>query len=486
MKKLILLFTALVFLAVSCSGSKKAENDIDTDILPYEDAADADGIDEDSDLDEEATDDDENNDELNDTDEDETEDIDPCEPNPCEGIKNSTGECTKANNSFICSCEEGHYWHGSRKGCLNDRPAYANVCTGQTKCYDNEKEIPCPQAGKEFYGQDAQYAKLGYCVPQSFSIDGTVPGEPVVVDNNTGNMWLQKIPPVASLNFEEVKAYCQNLVYGSYDDWELPLTKDFMTIADYGKYSPAIDTGYFPDYGAFWTAESYIADSTQIGGFYSEDRYAIIFDFKKPSTDSVLSSSTSWSGSAPYSFNISCIRRNTPTTPLYYTYSETLGRDIRWNNYNDLIIVRKRDLNHTWSEALRYCEELDYAGISYWRLPNIKELYLASEGGIHTSTTALANLNFDDLYNKYEARQYTECVVNDPCEKGKIWNGESCMNNPCSENPCKSEYFSQCIVVDEELYYCECLEGWDSELKQCIKNETPDADTDEIPDSGEI
>lgn len=189
MKKLLLLFTALIFLAVSCSGSKKSEND-DNAVMPDEDASDVEGIDEDPDSDE---------------DENGTEDIDPCEPNPCEGIKNSTGECTKANNSFICSCEEGHYWHGSRKGCLNDRPAYANVCSGQTKCYDNEKEIPCPQAGKEFYGQDAQYAKLGYCVPQSFSIDGTVPGEPVVVDNNTGNMWLQKIPPVASLNFEEVK-----------------------------------------------------------------------------------------------------------------------------------------------------------------------------------------------------------------------------------------------------------------------------------------
>jgi len=29
--------------------------------------------------------------------------------------------------------------------------------TGQTKCYDNEKEIACPQSGEPFYGQDAQY-----------------------------------------------------------------------------------------------------------------------------------------------------------------------------------------------------------------------------------------------------------------------------------------------------------------------------------------
>ena len=29
--------------------------------------------------------------------------------------------------------------------------------TGQTKCYDNTQEIPCPQSGDPFYGQDAQY-----------------------------------------------------------------------------------------------------------------------------------------------------------------------------------------------------------------------------------------------------------------------------------------------------------------------------------------
>ena len=29
--------------------------------------------------------------------------------------------------------------------------------TGQTKCYGNTQEIPCPQPGQPFYGQDAQY-----------------------------------------------------------------------------------------------------------------------------------------------------------------------------------------------------------------------------------------------------------------------------------------------------------------------------------------
>jgi vancomycin permeability regulator SanA len=40
--------------------------------------------------------------------------------------------------------------------------------TGQTKCYDNSQEIPCPQPGQLFYGQDAQYP----CNPQSYTKRG--------------------------------------------------------------------------------------------------------------------------------------------------------------------------------------------------------------------------------------------------------------------------------------------------------------------------
>jgi len=29
--------------------------------------------------------------------------------------------------------------------------------TGQTKCYDNTEEIPCPQPGEPFHGQDGNY-----------------------------------------------------------------------------------------------------------------------------------------------------------------------------------------------------------------------------------------------------------------------------------------------------------------------------------------
>jgi hypothetical protein len=37
--------------------------------------------------------------------------------------------------------------------------------TGQTKCYDKDSEITCPNPGQDFYGQDAQYI----CNPQSYT-----------------------------------------------------------------------------------------------------------------------------------------------------------------------------------------------------------------------------------------------------------------------------------------------------------------------------
>ena len=234
MKKILVPILILMFSIVSCSSSKKIEND--TDLLPDEDTTNTDTVDN---VDED--------DELNDADKDAIEDMDPCDPNPCVGIENSTEECTadaekyfcgcvenyfwdgikcvdpcagidctKFNNAygsckpknafaFSCDCGENLYWLGKEKGC--GKPSPVNVCTGQTKCYDMEKEIECPAGGGEFFGQDAQYAKLGYCVPQSFSIDDSVNDEPVVVDNNLGLMWQRNIPPTEELYIEDVKQY---------------------------------------------------------------------------------------------------------------------------------------------------------------------------------------------------------------------------------------------------------------------------------------
>jgi hypothetical protein len=57
------------------------------------------------------------------------------------------------------------------------------VDTGQEKCYDNSREIICPEPGEAFYGQDAQ--NQGIQPAYQDNGDGTV------TDLNTGLLWQQ-------------------------------------------------------------------------------------------------------------------------------------------------------------------------------------------------------------------------------------------------------------------------------------------------------
>lgn len=435
--------------------------------------------------------------------------VNPCDGVSCSQFEHGAGKCRTDNAfTFRCGCVEGYYWWGGNKGCLNKKPAAVNVCTGQNKCYNNEKEIPCPAEGEEFFGQDAQFARLGYCTPQSYSIDYSVENEPVVVDNNTGMMWQQKIPPIEELYIEEVNGYCNNLVYGGYDDWRLPSVTDFVTITDFGRYYPATDTEYFPQYGSFWTSTN--SEVHGSGGdlphiYYYAYYYSSIFD----STEPLIFNTTTLSyyiydnnifpdyyNNYASSYNIRCVR-GSDTESSTFT-SKTFGKNLIWHYDNDAILVKKTGAKHTWQEALKYCSELDYAGISDWRLPNVRELYLTGNTGVHSSTTKMASLDSDysetkETTLKETTKNNTLCIANDSCEDGKFWNGEKCAKNPCAGNPCKSDSNSNgtCTVLDEENHLCGCQKGtWNNELKECIVDETPDespdenpdADTDEIPD----
>ena len=451
--------------------------------------------------------------------------IDPCDPNPCLNDKNSTGKCAplsvdshscgcnegyfwdeekcadpcagiscshfehakekcKADNAFIfsCDCEKGYYWWGKDEGCLKERPAAVNICTGQTKCYDNEKEIACPAEGEYFFGQDAQYARLGYCVPQSFSIDNSIESEPVVIDNNLGLMWQRKIPPVEELYIEDVLQYCDDLTYGGYDDWRLPSFEELITIADYGRYDPAVNTKYFPDSGDFWTS----TENVSIEYFGDADiwKYQVtILSFKAAVASFVITHYLDhWIFNADekysYSFDIRCVRGESATKSEYYFISKTLGKNIIWNNINDLIFT-KADKKQTWKEALGYCSKLILAGFSDWRMPNVKELAMSpwnqAAGYVaHTSTTRVDDFSFDYQLNAKDAEpEYTFCVANDPCGTELFWNGEKCSKNPCLDDPCQSVSSSSkvCIVVDEETYACGCIEryAWNSDKKECLR-----------------
>ncbi len=134
--------------------------------------------------------------------------------------------------------------------------------TGQTKCYDNKKEISCPGQGKRFYGQDANYTVN----PPSFTklddqgdeLPDSASRWSMVRDNNTGLVWEAKTNGNKS-DWQDAVNYCSSLNLRDFSDWHLPTRQELQTIVDYGKYNPAIDTKYFPDTvsGGYWSSSTY-------------------------------------------------------------------------------------------------------------------------------------------------------------------------------------------------------------------------------------
>jgi hypothetical protein len=92
--------------------------------------------------------------------------------------------------------------------------------TGIHKCYDAEKEIPCPQPGQHFYGQDAQYDG-----PQPAYRDN---GDGTVTDLNTGLTW-QHSDEVTNRSWEAAIDYCEALTLpsGRYSNWRFPEFREF-------------------------------------------------------------------------------------------------------------------------------------------------------------------------------------------------------------------------------------------------------------------
>ena len=98
--------------------------------------------------------------------------------------------------------------------------SYVIVDTGQDKCYDNSREITCPQFGGAFYGQDAQYQSIQPTYQDN--------GDSTVTDLNTGLMWQQD--PGDKMPYQEAVANASSFNLAGYDDWRLPTIKELYSL----------------------------------------------------------------------------------------------------------------------------------------------------------------------------------------------------------------------------------------------------------------
>lgn len=296
--------------------------------------------------------------------------------------------------------------------------SYPIVDTGQTTCYDNDSAITCPQTGGAFAGQDANYQGLAPAYQDN--------GDGTVTDLNTGLMWQQTsdFNGDGAINAQDKMSHAdavQNadaFTLAGYDDWRLPTIQELYSLMDFrgatGTADPSssqvpsdavpfIDTNYFDfAYGDASIGERYIDAQYWSGTMYV---------------------STTMNGNAT-AFGVNFadgrikgygteVRDQNGRDNRYVRYvrGNSYGTNNFTDNGNGTIADAATGLTWlqadsgsfnagpygdgslNWEEALAWCESLDYAGSSDWRLPNAKELHSIVDYSRSPDTTNSAAIN---------------------------------------------------------------------------------------------
>ena len=274
--------------------------------------------------------------------------------------------------------------------------SYPIVDTAQSKCYNASVEIPC--SSSSFAGQDAQYE--GNAPHYQDNGDGTV------TDLVTGLMWQQD--PGTKMTFDQAVEGAASFDLAGYHDWRLPTIKELyslilldgtdVSVCAHGTCTatPFIDTRYFKfSYGDASAGErmidSQFASSTKYLGTVMDDREGT---FGVNFADGRIKG-------YPIAY---------PTNKTFYVLyvrgSSGYGQNSFVDNGDATITDNATGLTWQqsdsgagmdWQAALSYCEDLNFAGASDWRLPNAKELQSIVDYSRSPDTTHSAAI--DPVFN---------------------------------------------------------------------------------------
>jgi hypothetical protein len=246
----------------------------------------------------------------------------------------------------------------------------------QTKCYDNSTEIVCPGtaggancATTPFCGQDGQYgADLTHptWATGRFVQSGTA-GSDVVTDNITGLVWTVSTQSAMQMPWATGQQFCSDLssaVYGGRNDWKLPAANQLFALFNFSLTGAGAPTS-FPGMDTFylWSSSPLVSSTTTLYFASMASPYIYVVDQLSAGMTSVIGARCSSSS------NLTLIATprfySTGAAPMAIIFDTRTG--LSWQQTFDGTL-------RGWSAALAYCENLDYAGRTDWRLPNVLEL----------------------------------------------------------------------------------------------------------------
>lgn len=246
-----------------------------------------------------------------------------------------------------------------------------NVDTDQSNCYNNNTQITCPSKSQPFYGQDAQYNSQAPSYTDNHN--GTI------TDNNTGLMWTKS--PGPKTTYQQATNNEKTTTTGDYTDWRLPTIKELYTLINFNgtdpsavgnetsSLTPFINTNYFdfeygdPNIGDRIIDSQWITSSIYKGTVMNNQQCFFGVNFADGRIKCYPTSSQK-------GYFTLYVRGSLPQQ----TFIDQKNGTILDTSTNLLWQQQDSQKGMSWQSALSYCDSLDLAKHTDWRLPNAKEL----------------------------------------------------------------------------------------------------------------
>jgi hypothetical protein len=228
--------------------------------------------------------------------------------------------------------------------------------TGQTEYYTHT-----PGEDSDYNIYPRSYTKLD---ASGHELPDAAEDWAMVKDNVSGLVWDVKTEDGSIHDSSNVyswedasKIYIKKLneqSFGGYSDWRLPSVKELTSLINRAKSNPAVNAKYFPH-----TESSFYWSNTEMP--YVKE-YSWIVDF---------ASGYVFSYCQKNKYHVRAVRG----LPEEKKHDFKDNEDGTVTDFTTRLMWKKiADKKMTWEEALTYCENLNYAGYTDWRLPNINEL----------------------------------------------------------------------------------------------------------------
>jgi len=286
--------------------------------------------------------------------------------------------------------------------------------TGQTKSYNGKGEEVTDGSIKD----DGFYEKGA--TPQ-YQRDNS---NYIVRDLLTKLLW-EDDESVANSEFSYSGAfnYCSNLSLDGKRNWHIPSIKELMSIVDYSKRAPALDTSFLNvAYGmddiGYW--------SSTVRGF----GWQMWLNF--------FSGKIHWYENSSNRHFVRCVKSdNAQWAKADFTHSDTTVIDnnskLEWQDSYSGSVPQLQ-----WEAAINYCENLTLNGKSDWRLPNINELFSITEHS-HGSPT------INDIFQNTKEDFY--------------WTSTTYSGSSSYAWAVSFEYGSNTYYPKERSYFIRCVRG---------------------------